>query len=148
EAEKARLRRQSVLNGTMDDYRKLQKRLGATDRARLQAHLDSLTELEKRLTMKAACNSGVLMPGATNDDTQKLPDMMREMIDVLVLALSCDLTRVVTYMIRNEGAYSGYTFGWLGIGPPGDPYQPDPRPDDQNQSHHSMSHYDTSPDNR
>lgn len=143
-----RARRQSVLDGALAELRALQTRVGAADRQRLEAHITSLREVEQRLTTTSACGPGGVMPSAETDDRQRLPAMMRSMIDVLVLALSCDLTRVATYFIRQEGAYSALTFGWLGIGPPDDPYQPDPRPDDQNQSHHSMSHYDNTPDNR
>ncbi len=142
---RVRARRKSMLDGALRDGQALWERLGATDRQRLQAHLDALREVEQRLERATQCQPGNLSPGETDDLTAKLPAMTSEMFDVLALAVSCDLSRVATYVPRTEGATGGLnTYGWLGFGPLG----VDSNPDETSKDHHSMSHYDLTPDNR
>lgn len=147
EAALRRARQQSLLDSARADYERLRARLGAADRAALAGYLDSIRELERQLVATAAspltCDPGAPVWTPSRGDGPTLPEITRDLLDTLVLALRCDLTRVATFVTRSEGATSTYTFGWLGIGPASDPYAVDSTDDASSTSHHSMSHNDT-----
>jgi hypothetical protein len=147
EAAQRRARQQSLLDSARADYDRLRAVLGAADRAALAGYLDSIRELERQLAATAAsplaCDPGAPAFVPSRGDGPSLPEITRDLFDTLVLALRCDLTRVASFVTRSEGATSSYTFGWLGIGPSGDPYAVDPTDDANSTSHHSMSHNDT-----
>jgi len=110
----------SILDSVMDDYTYYIGKLGADDKARLQAHLDLIREAEKGLqvVVKASCTppTGVsTMPGFYDDGANdsisrgaldggkgaigagvKVPTKGHVMTDILVAALACDITRVGT----------------------------------------------------
>lgn len=84
--------RVSVLHRTYEQYGALSSRLGAADRARLDAHLQKVKDLEQRLDAGSGLSCEIpeepTMPGQGGD-----PEMG---LDVLVHALACDLTRVAS----------------------------------------------------
>lgn len=95
--------RRSILDAVMDDATRLQGRLGANDRARLEQHLDGVRDLELRLArlqedppQLAAC----MRPGEPLtsypdiDGRPQLAAANRAMCDILAMALACDQTRV------------------------------------------------------
>ncbi len=150
EAARRRATQQSLLDSARDDYNRLRMKLGAADQAALEGYLDAIRELERQLAASATaltCDPGVPAFGTNQNDGRHLPEITRDHIDALVLALRCDLTRVATFVTRSEGATSSYTFGWLGIGPASDPYGIDSTDDALSTSHHSMSHNDATPRN-
>jgi hypothetical protein len=116
--------RHSVLDGVKRSYESLRRRLGAEDRARIDQHLQSLSELEKQIdrTVDARCAVPARpRPATTNFEAGfdvAIADMQE---DLLVNALKCDLTRVATFQWKNGAA--SRTPPELGVG-----------------SHHSMSH--------
>jgi Protein of unknown function (DUF1552) len=145
DAAKKRSRQRSVLDGASRDAQALRQRLGASDRQRIDQHLTSIREIEQRLSAGMTCNPNAVKAGETNDLTARLPEMVTEMFDVLTLAISCDLTRAITYQLRTEGETGGFhTYGWLGVGP----LAHDSRPENQSKDHHHMSHNDTLPSNK
>jgi hypothetical protein len=96
-----RARKQSVLDFVKEDAKRLQGSLGAADQQRVEQHLQSVFELEKQL------QTG-LVPGCTVPEAPgAAPDMhtkMKQMVDLGVLALSCDLTRVLVLQYSNSWA--------------------------------------------
>lgn len=91
-------RRQSVLDLALDDFRKLESKLDARDRAKLQQHAQSLRELERRLAISGAqgglCQSQE--PPLINEIMSEnyFDVVARQQIDLLVSAFACDQTRV------------------------------------------------------
>ncbi len=93
--------RQSVLDVVTDRVTALQAKLGSADRARLDQHLSGIRDLELRLTRLqagppdlAACSRP-----AEPLSVDKLEDPFlnhRELADMLVMALACDQTRVLS----------------------------------------------------
>jgi hypothetical protein len=106
--------KQSVLDAIHGDLTALQAKLGSTERARLDTHLQALRDVEMRA-------SGAAMPGGgmgcdaggfnkqgyknvdmyypqTYDKVENFPVVGQLQQDLLMLALSCNLTRVVTLM--------------------------------------------------
>ncbi len=116
-------RRASVLDAVLDDASALRATLGGEDRARVDAWLDAVRAVERRLQAPAhpdpTCAAGALLPQPAD-----ATDHVEQMLDLATLALTCGQTRVVTYMLGVAESYRGLAF----LGLPGD--------------HHSASHFD------
>ena len=91
--------RRSVLDVVKQDTVALQARLGATDRMRLEAHLDGLRDLENLLDFDLNGCMVPEMPTEPEDDAgmELLETRNAVMAKLLAMALACDLTRVFTY---------------------------------------------------
>jgi len=114
-AEALRRRRKSVLDTVADRYSALRDRLGAEDRARVEVHLESIREVEKQVLATAAM--ACMVPTAPADPfdqkSANLPAYGKIQLDLLTLALACDLTRVASLMWLGMGG-TDVTFGFLG----------------------------------
>jgi hypothetical protein len=124
--QRVRDERRSVIDLVRGDLLELEGKLGASERHRLDAHLESLRDVERRMdaigAAGAACENP-MMPGRIdpmNRDNHAEISVLQ--LDLLAMAFACDLTRVATVLYA--GATSGQTFNWLGFG----------------ESHHSLSH--------
>lgn len=121
EARKRRHYQQSVLDVVREDSNRLQAKLGSTDNRKLDEYLTSVREIERRIQSQApACALGT-RPNPPVD----IRDRTRLMLDLIVVAFQCDLTRVVTFMLENGG--SNYAFDFLGL----------------SGGHHEYSHHGT-----
>jgi hypothetical protein len=110
-AERARLRRTSVLDYVLEDAKRLNMRLGAADKMRVEQYLTSISELQKQMKTTPT-TAGCQMPAAPmgkGDWHLKA----KQFIDLAVVALSCDLSRVVTLQYSDSWGvhYGGYTIG-------------------------------------
>jgi hypothetical protein len=118
-AELARIRahRLSVLDHVVRRYQRLSVRLGAADRQKLEAHLGSIREIEARLSLvpppRPACQPPA--PSASLDlmSNDAFPAIGKVQMDLLVMALACDLTRVAS--LQWSRAASTVHFSWLDI---------------------------------
>lgn len=111
-AEKRRKRNTSVLDAVKEDHARLNARLGKADQMRVAQYLQSISELEKQVDGPAVTTSSCstpAAPGTASDWHTK----SKSFIDLLVLAMACDLTRVVTLQYSDSWGvnYSGYTIG-------------------------------------
>jgi hypothetical protein len=119
EAEKRRLYDKSVLDAVVGDANGLMTKLGATDRQKLEQYLNGVRELERRLGGMApgiTCTPGEPPPsvsGGFGGSSIDYPTHLRAMLDLIVLALACDATRIVTFMFGN--GLSNRTHPFLGI---------------------------------
>jgi Protein of unknown function (DUF1552) len=115
--------RQSVLDFVKDDFQRLDKQLGAEDRQKLDAHMSTISDIEKRVALLGTqvC-TGPDMPAEVALTDANAPQISRLQIDILVRALACDLTRVASFMWMK--GTSGHTFPWLDI----------------SDGHHDLSH--------
>ncbi|MBL9003204.1 MAG: DUF1552 domain-containing protein [Myxococcales bacterium] len=88
-------RRVRALDAVLDDAKGLRQQLGVGDRARLDAHLQHLFEIQRRL--KPGETSCTVPPRpASETDLHKKTSMLAEL---LALALSCGLSRVFSFML-------------------------------------------------
>ncbi|MCA9540165.1 MAG: DUF1552 domain-containing protein [Myxococcales bacterium] len=117
---KKQLYRRSLLDFVLDDAQRLQAKLGATDRGKLDEYLTGVRELERQIDLAEAqaCDAG-LRPERADD----FRDTVRQMIDLTALTVECDLSPVVTFMLGNGGSNRAYPF--LGIP----------------EGHHQLSHH-------
>lgn len=127
EAERAVGHRRSLLDFLVKDATRLRDKLAGAERQKLETHLESLRDIERRLgalsltpnlapvvpaQAEAACAGG---SGPPNYDVGQLgnlsnmPTLTKLHMDVIVRAFACDLTRVVTLTIP------GPSMPWLGI---------------------------------
>ncbi len=110
----------SILSQVNDEIKALEARLGTADKDKLGQYLEAVGAVEARVSSLGggACGAGEPPPSdvvfATHVDI---------MSDLMLLALSCDLTRIVTFMLGP--AASNQTFDFLGV--PG--------------AHHEISHH-------
>ena len=126
--ERRRQQRLGILDFVLDDVHALRPKLGKTDQHKLDQYLSGVNDLEKRIKDEAIAPVCELPPGWSGA-YDNFPAQLDLMIDVMVLAMQCDMTRVITFMFQNAGAYRDYSF----IGAPG--------------AHHEISHHMNDPAN-
>lgn len=127
----ARLRRQSsILDFVMEDSARLSGQLGAGDRHKLDEFLEATRDVEKRIQRAATSGGGA--QAATLERPAGIPDSfdehVRMMIDLQVLAMQADITRVGSFMIGRE--LSNRTYPEIGVP----------------ESHHMLSHHGHNPE--
>ena len=116
--ERSRAQRLSVVDAVLDEYNRLYARVGNEDRQRLEAHIESLHEVEQsieRLNL-GACDLPVFA------DTNDLLAVGQLNLDMMVAALSCDVTPVVVHQWGCGQSYRAFTHL------------------NQEEAHHSLSH--------
>lgn len=101
EAQARRRRKLSVIDFVADDAAALTQRLGAADRQKMDQYLTALRDLEQRI-QAAPSELSCTVPSRPVD--LPYPERIEQMIDLMVLAFQCDLTRVITFMQKNAGA--------------------------------------------
>lgn len=127
-----RARSKSILDAVVAEYAALSPRVGRDDRAKLDAHLSRVREIELSLTAVADESTGACTKptapaplgdpdagriGEPGSNTQKnegldarMPELGKVMMDLLVMAVACDLTRVGTMQWVDSQAYNTFPF--------------------------------------
>src|SRR5438876_1924943 len=131
DARRAALRsRASLLDSFSDDIARLKRRVGMTDRVRVDQYLDSVREVERQIQRAEAGAAQNQMPDL--DRPVGVPaafaDHVKLMFDLQVLAFRADIARVVTFQLARE--LSNRTYPEIGV--------PDP--------HHPTSHHGNDPE--
>jgi Protein of unknown function (DUF1552) len=126
----AQLKRKiSILDFVREDANRLSGRLGTNDRRKLDQYLESVRDIERRVHRTAQRDPGALAAGMTRPAgiPEDFGEHVRLMIDLQVLAMQADLTRVGTFMIGRE--LSNRTYAEIGV----------------QEAHHMLSHHDNDP---
>jgi hypothetical protein len=99
----------AVVNYLKDDAARLRSRLAGAERAKVEAHLDALNLLEKRLQRPTSitCQKPSGAPQGTFDDDSYL----RTCMDFGLQLLACGLTQTMTLMLD-----LGQIMPWIGLG--------------------------------
>jgi hypothetical protein len=114
---------QSVLDFLKDDIGRLQSRVAADDRERLDAHLGGIRNLEQRLNSAQLACATPDMPAQLDPRAMENYPMVGQLqMDLLLLAHSCGMTQVSTLMWANADSWQYYP--WIGV----------------NEEHHELSH--------
>lgn len=124
-ARQERLRkRASVLDYVMQDTQRLERRLGAADRNKIDEFQTSIREIERRIDQ---ARSGDHVEAPDIPAPTGIPPVLSEHIDLMyelmVLAFRMDITRISSFMLGNGG--SNRRFAELDI----------------HDGHHSLSHH-------
>ena len=123
--------RKSVLDLVSEETKRLSRRLGSRDRAKMDEYLTSVGELQRRLDefekqntapkpVAAACTPGTPPSDAKPESYEQ---HLKLISDLIVLAFQCDTTRVVTFM--QEDPFNSRSFSFLGV----------------SGNHHDISHH-------
>ncbi len=124
--ERIRAQRQSVLDFVKDDFDSIRNKVAQADLHRIDAHFDHIRSLEGRLSMGndlgVACEQPNLGQQINPDNNDNFPVVGQLMMDMIVMAFACNLTKVATMQFSRS--VSGTRFPWVGV-------------DDR---HHDLSH--------
>lgn len=99
--------RVSILDAVRDDVSRLRGRLGALDNQRLDAHLEGVFALEKKVTAMPPQCALPEMPTVANvdvDGVEPIAAVNEAIADLLVYAFACDITRVASCMFIGGAA--------------------------------------------
>jgi hypothetical protein len=110
----------SILDAVLDDARDLKRSVSRGDGTKLNEYLDSIRDIELRIDR--ASGEGRLegwRPSLAEPDMERpaeqlpqhIPEHMRLMLDLIVLAFQMDKTRIATCMLNND--LSQMNFGFL-----------------------------------
>ena len=109
--EKIRAKRKSVLDFVSGELTGFSQRMGSEDKAKIDAHLESIRQLEAQLEASAmAC-----MPPTVDTGSKIFQDKVAAMLDMTAVALRCDITRAVSICWADDGGYRPITLPWLDI---------------------------------
>ena len=121
----------SILDAVAQDMKRLETRLGSTDRRMVSDYLDAVREIESRIQRTEKSNSNSPLPVA--EMPLSIPEQYDEhvnlLLDLLHLAFQGDVVRVSTIQIARE--LSPRPYPWIGVP----------------EAHHSVSHHQNSPRN-
>ena len=117
----------SVLDFVLEDAKRMSGRLGYDDKEKLEEYLDSVREVESRISgslRKQDDFSNLERPEGIPD---RYRDHIRTMFDLMALAYRSDLTRISTFLLAHDG--SNRSFREIGVP----------------EGHHSLSHHREDP---
>jgi hypothetical protein len=115
----ARIQKLSVIDTNLGDLNRLMTQLGSVEKVKLEAHVESLNDLRKRINTVSAgsCSYSFSQPidhaqWQTPDGwdgyfpkeehlTENLPIILDQQIDLAVGAFACDKTQVISIQISN-----------------------------------------------
>ncbi len=114
-----RARRQLVVDAVQDDLGRLRGWLGTEDRLRLDEHIAAVAQLEQQIGQLGGKDATCTAPRFTDPTgggsvyaNDIYPELGTAVMDMLVMALACDLSRVST--LQWNEALGSVTFNWLG----------------------------------
>ncbi|MEM9070617.1 MAG: DUF1552 domain-containing protein [Myxococcota bacterium] len=110
--------RRSVLDAAMGQAESLRRRLGREDQQKLEQYLEAFRDVERRIALmpSAACVAPEEPDADTGNerrDLELVPEVTRAQIDLLVMSMVCDLTRVSTFQMAFEATNMAHPF--LGV---------------------------------
>jgi hypothetical protein len=109
--EKIRAKRKSVLDFVSGELSGFSQRMGTEDKSKIDAHLESIRQLEAQLT----ASSMACMPPTVMTGSKIFQDKVAAMLDMTAMALRCDITRSVSICWADDGGYRPITLPWLDI---------------------------------
>jgi hypothetical protein len=109
----------SILDAVLQEARALEPRISSGDRKKLDEYLESVRDIEKRID-RAASEERLEgwrptlrqpnLPRPADEIPQNLPEHMKLMLDLIVLAFQMDKTRVTTLMLNNDLSQMNFKF--------------------------------------
>jgi len=119
----------SILDFVLEDAKLLNKKLGTTDRMKLDEYMTGIREIERRISfVENQSKSNNIQQFSNIDIPSDYGDHIRLMGDLMVLAFQTDTTRISTFMFANEGSNRSYKS--IGV----------------SDGHHEMSHHQRNPE--
>lgn len=122
----AQLKREaSILDFVMADAKRVSGDLGVDDRQKLDQYMDAVRDVEMRIQKLSSSDRGVVTTDVARPagPPESFEEHCKMMIDLQVLAMQADLTRVSTFMVGRE--LSNRAYPQLGV----------------SEAHHMLSHH-------
>lgn len=119
--ERMRAQRRSVLDFVGRDLERFSANLGHEHRQQVEAHLESIRQLERDLVVDPGPGAdgapGCFDPGIASpldpDSWAQFPQLLRAQMELIVTAFACDITRVATLSL-GDAVCDKLVFRWLG----------------------------------
>jgi hypothetical protein len=120
----------SILDYVSGSLKRLNTRVSAGDRARLNEYADAIRDIERRIERAEEQNAKMKLPVMERPSAvpDEFEDHVKLVMDLQVLAWQSDLTRVITLMIAREGSNRPYRN--IGI----------------SDGHHNITHHQNDPE--
>jgi hypothetical protein len=109
----------SILDAVRQDSQSLRPRISQGDNVKLTEYFESIRDIEKRIE-RASKEERIEgwrptltkpdMPRPANELPQNVPDHMKLMLDLIVLAFQMDKTRLATVMLNNDLSQMNFKF--------------------------------------
>jgi hypothetical protein len=109
----------SILDAVLEDTHGIQPKISTTDRKKLDEYLESVRDIEKRIERAGKEErlegwrptlAKPNMPRPADEIPQNVPDHMKLMMDLVVLAFQMDKTRIATLMLNNDLSQMNFKF--------------------------------------
>jgi hypothetical protein len=120
----------SLLDFVADDAKRFAGKLGANDRRKIEEYMESIRDVERRIQKAEAAGAETALPQMARPSgiPESYSEYARMMIDLQVLAMQADLTRVGTFMFGRESGARSYPETGVADG------------------HHPLSHHGNNPE--
>jgi hypothetical protein len=109
----------SILDEVRQDSQSIKSKISYGDSAKFEEYLESIRDIEKRIERAAKDErlegwrptlTQADMPRPANELPQNIPDHMKIMLDLTVLAFQMDKTRIATLMLNNDLSQMNFKF--------------------------------------
>jgi hypothetical protein len=127
EDSRRRAYRKSILDFVMADAKRLQSRLGSTDRGKMDEYLTAVRDVEQRIERAEKFRTEVPEEKRPSGIPEGYGEHMRMMFDLMHLAFQTDTTRISTFLLAHDG--SNRTFPEIEV----------------HSAHHELSHHRSNP---
>lgn len=112
ETKESRARRQatqqSILDFVLEDAHQLQRKLGASDRRKLDEYMTSVREIEQRIEQAERFTATMPKREKPSGIPAEYEQHVRLMFDMLALAFQTDATRIGTFIVAHDGSNRSY----------------------------------------
>lgn len=109
----------SILDAVLAESHSLESKVSTSDRRKLGEYMESIRDIEKRIE-RAAKEERLEgwrpslkepnLPRPADEIPQNVPDHMKLMLDLIVLAFQMDKTRIATLMLNNDLSQMNFRF--------------------------------------
>jgi hypothetical protein len=109
----------SILDAVLDDSKSLRAKVDASDKLKIDEYLESIRSIETRIDRAAkderleGWHPALAKPNLPRPEeklSQLVPEHMKLMLDLIVLAFQMDRTRIVTLMLNNDLSQMNFKF--------------------------------------
>lgn len=121
------LRQASLLDFVREDFSRVSGTIGADDKRKVDQYLDSIRDVERRIQLVERQNLSLPDLQRPIGIPESFKDHVHLMVDLQIVALQADLTRVLSFMIAREVSMRSYPE--IGV----------------NDGHHYISHHGNEP---
>lgn len=119
--------RKSILDFVHDDARRMQRRLGSTDRGKMDEYLTAVRDIESRIERAEKFRFEVPEDQRPTGVPESYREHIRIQFELMALAFETDSTRIATFMLAHDG--SNRPFPEIGV----------------HSGHHELSHHRNDP---